>query len=487
VGVDPRLLSVEDARKLQERLGQRGISLRFVVENLVDILWHADRPALPSSHIRVLSDKFAGETVASKLSRLLEEMARFHADAHVISALDSIAWLFNLRGNDIPYNPVFISYALVTREEASLFVDLAKVTEEVRTALGPEVSFRPYSAIGDALSRELPMEWKVWIDPNWTSQWVYQLLQGHVSPFDRQSPTIAFKAVKNPVERDGMRSCHVRDGVAMVKFLRCLELEVAGGTLTELSAAAHLNTLRAEGENYQGLSFETVMAYQDHGAVIHYRPSEETDCRLAPRGLLLVDSGGQYLDGTTDITRTLALGTPSTIERERFTRVLKGHIALARSRFPKGTTGRQLETLARSPLWEAGLDYRHGTGHGVGAFLNVHEGPQSISPRDTGVALEPGMFVSNEPGYYEAGAYGIRIESVMMIVEEPALDTEYGPFYGFEVVSMVPIDLNLIDPLQLTPQERAWLNAYHVRVRELISPHLSGEDLMWLASATRLI
>jgi Xaa-Pro aminopeptidase len=483
VGVDPKVISVEEARRLTEKLEGKGIALRFVEENLVDLLWE-DRPSMPADPVFAQPEALAGESVASKLSRVQEEMVKEGADAHVVPTLDGVAWLFNLRGTDVPFNPVFVGYGMVTRRAAVLFVDPAKVGDPVRGALGGMVSFQPYERLGEYLDEGVKGGWRFWIDPRVTSQWVLERLAGRRRPMERPSPVIALKAVKNDVERRGMRACHVRDGAAMVRFLRWLEETVPLGGVTECSAAARLDALRAEAPEFRGVSFETIAGYQGHGAVIHYRPDPATDCEIRPEGLLLVDSGGQYLDGTTDVTRTVALGPATQEQRERFTRVLKGHIGLARLRFPKGTTGRQLDAMARQHLWEVGLDYRHGTGHGVGCFLNVHEGPQSISARDTGVALEPGMFVSNEPGYYHEGAYGIRIESVVMVTEEEALKTQYGPFYAFETVTMVPIDRRLVDEAMLSAGERDWLNAYHAKVRERLFPELGAADRMWLLGAT---
>jgi Xaa-Pro aminopeptidase len=486
VAMDPKVVSMEEAQRLREKLDPNGITICFLVQNLVDLLWE-DRPPRPADPIRVLPESFSGESVPSKLSRVQQEMDKVGVHAHIISTLDGVAWLFNLRGSDIPYNPLFIAYALVTRDEAMLFIDPVKDVEAVRSALQGLVSFHPYEAIQEVLVNGVGAGWRLWIDPRATSQWIYGLIQGGPAPVERQSPVITFKAVKNPVEQEGMRACHIRDGAAVVRFLRWLHEAVEAGGVTELSAAARLDRCRAEVEHFQGLSFETIAGYQGHGAIIHYRPSSQTDCEIQPEGLLLVDSGGHYLDGTTDVTRTIALGPPSQEQRERFTRVLKGHIQLLQIKFPRGTTGKQLDSLARKHLWEVGLDYRHGTGHGVGAFLNVHEGPQSLSPRDPGVPLEPGMFLSNEPGYYQEGAYGIRIESVMMVREAKEFSTEYGQFCRFEPVTLVPIDLRLVDPQMLSPQEKVWLNGYHAQVLARLSPHLSGDDRRWLEAATRPI
>ncbi len=486
VGVDPRLVSVEEVRGLRERLDARGIHLRLLKENLVDLLWE-DRPPLPGGCVWSLPEAISGESVASKVSRVRAEMARRGAQAHVVTTLDAVAWLFNLRGSDIPYNPVFIAYALITEESATLCVEPGKIPDSVMGGIDDTVTLAPYSGIADLLSQCRDKGLRVWVDPRTTSQWIYELLEGGPRPVEGPSPVISLKAVKNPVEQRGMRASHVRDAVALARFLRWIQEEAGKEGVTELAAAKRLYELRAELDRFQGLSFETIVGYRGHGAIVHYRPSEKTDCEIGKEGLLLVDSGAHYLDGTTDVTRTIALGRPSREEMDRFTRVLKGHIRLARTRFPKGTSGRQLEVLARTSLWEIGLDYRHGTGHGVGCFLNVHEGPQGLSPKDLGVALEPGMVLTNEPGYYQQGQYGIRIENVMMVKEEGLSETGYGPFYGFEILTMVPIDLTLVDTASLTQDERDWLNSYHREIFSRISPHLRDRDREWLAAATRAI
>jgi len=486
VGVDPRLVSIEEARGLRDKLEPKGISLCFLEENLVDLLWR-DRPPLPGGRIWSLPETFSGESAASKLSRIRAEMARRGAQAHLVTTLDAVAWLFNLRGSDVPYNPVFVAYALITEEDAFLCTDRAKVPPGLLQEIRGTVTLAPYTALGDLLARCGKRGWRVWIDPRTTSQWVHDMLRGGPRPLESPSPVIALKAVKNAAERRGMRASHVRDGVALVRFLRWIQEKARTGDVTELSAARKLHELRASQVGFQGLSFETIVAYGGHGAVIHYRPSEKTDCEIRPEGLLLVDSGAHYLDGTTDVTRTVALGRPSEEQKDRFTRVLKGHIRLASTTFPKGTSGRQLEALARMDLWEIGLDYRHGTGHGVGCFLNVHEGPQGLSPKEPGVPLEPGMVLTNEPGYYQDGEYGIRIENVMAVVEDPRVETGYGPFFRFEVLTMVPIDLTLVDTACLDPGERDWLNSYHREVFARVAPHLEDLDRRWLEAATRPI
>jgi Xaa-Pro aminopeptidase len=485
VGIDPKLISVHDARELRETLKTRGITLRFPDQNLIDLLWD-DRPPLPSAPLRAYPERFAGETAVAKLSRVGEEMSKVQAAAHILSSLDAIAWLLNLRGADIRYNPVFTAYLLITPDELLLFVDPTKITPESAALLDGLASVRPYGAFRDAVAGCAARHKKILVDPQRTSQWVYQeIVKAGGEPVTKPSPLIRLKAVKNPVERNGMRRCHLRDGLAVVRFLRWLEDRVPLGGVTELTAVRKLLEFREEMELFQGLSFATIVGYGPHGAVIHYAPSAESDVELAPRGLLLFDSGGHYMDGTTDVTRTVTLGYPTEEERACFTRVLKGHIRLARTRFPKGTTGKQLDALARLHLWDVGLDYRHGTGHGVGVFLNVHEGPQSLSPKDPGVPLEPGMILTNEPGYYKPDAFGIRLESVMLLEEDTKVHTDYGPFYRFEILTQVPIDQRLVIRAMLSTEERSWVDAYHARVLQQLSPLLSEAERRWLQEATR--
>lgn len=483
VGVDSRVIPLEEARRLKEQLALAGIELSPLEENLVDLIWDT-RPHAPAGRIWALGESFSGMSVGEKLARVREEMQKKGVEALFLSALDEVAWLFNLRGSDVPYNPVFLSYAVVCKETACLFVDLEKLEKEAMEALSPHVELRPCGGLQEALSQEASRASRFWLDPRTSSAWVRELIGNKALHLELTSPVARLKAIKNPVEQEGMRSCHVRDGVAMVRFLRWLDEEAPKAWPRETEAAHELDGLRAQLQYHQGPSFETIVAYGPNGAIVHYRPSEGTDLRMGPHGLLLVDSGAHYLDGTTDVTRTVALGPPTMEQMDRFTRVLKGHIALASARFPHGTSGRQLDALARRALWEVGLDYRHGTGHGVGCFLNVHEGPQSISPKDPGVPLEPGMFLSNEPGYYQEGAYGIRIENMMMVVEDEELDTGYGPFLRFETVTLVPLDRRLILPELLSSQERAWVDSYHGKVLETLSPHLEEENLAWLERVT---
>ncbi len=484
VGLDPRLVSIQDFKRMEERLEPFGILLYPLEENLVDLIWDG-RPCPPNGPIFHLDKGFAGMDAGEKLSLVRQELEKKGVDAMVTGALDEIAWLLNLRGSDVPYNPVFQSYMVITREEALLFVDSTRLDPQARVMISPWVQIHCYEHLGSFLQELTSKTTRLLIDPARTSHWVKQLLGEGIPIREYRSPVALLKAVKNSVEREGMASCHRRDAVALVRFLRWLEMEVPKGGLTETKVASYLDQLRASLEHYAGPSFETIVAYGPHGAVVHFRPSSETDLELGPEGILLVDSGAHYLDGTTDVTRTVALGRPTALQKELFTRVLKGHIMLAGLNFPKGTTGKQLDALARTYLWHSGLDYRHGTGHGIGCYLNVHEGPQAISPKDTGVALEEGMFVTNEPGYYQEGEFGIRLENVMMVERAEELDSEYGPFLRFKTITMVPFDRKLINLKMLTARERDWVNRYHKQIMLSLGPELEPEEAAWLERATR--
>ena len=487
LGADPRVLSLARASALEKALADGGATVALVEDNLVDAIWK-DRPSLPQAPLEVLPTSRTGESCRDKLTRVRAKMTERRADAHVITTLDTIAWLFNIRGSDVDYNPVVIAYALVTHEAATLFVAPGKVTPEAARKLGKSVTVRPYDDFKPALRELAARKARVWIDKDGTNRWVVQQLRGS-DLVTETSPIMPMKARKNAVEIDGMREAHVRDGVAMVRFLRWLGEEVPGGHVTELSAEQRLGEFRGEGLNYRGPSFRTIAGFNEHGAIIHYAADEDTNVTLRSKGIFLVDSGGQYLDGTTDITRTVSLGGATAEQRRIFTLVLKGHIALSRAKFPTGVRGMRLDTLARAHMWSAGLDYNHGTGHGVGAYLGVHEGPQSISPlRCTGAPVEEGNILSNEPGYYAPGKYGIRIENLVLVVRDEKLSRGGKTWLGFEPLTLCPIDTALVDAKLLDDQERAWLNAYHKRVAKTLSPLLADpKDRRWLARACKAV
>lgn len=491
VGVDPRVLTLETWRDWKRAFERTGAVLVGVAENLVDAVW-AERAPLPSAPMQALGTAFAGRGLDEKLADLRAALEKEGCDAHVITALDSIAWLFNVRGRDIDCNPLAISYAVVGREEARLFVDREKVTGDVAAHLGRAVEVEPYERFAERLDELARDGVRVWVDPRATSVWVAERLAPEgatgATLYEEESPVVLAKAVKNEVELRGMRACHVRDGAAVCRFLRWVEERVQSGEpLDEVDCHARLEAFRAEGEHFQGESFPTISAFGPNGAIVHYRAEKASCAALEPNNLYLVDSGAQYLDGTTDITRTISLGGLTDEQRESFTRVLKGHIAVATARFPSGTSGAPIDALARRPLWEGGLDFGHGTGHGVGHFLCVHEGPQGIAPRSSKTALRPGMIVSDEPGYYKAGEYGIRIESLLEVVSAGE-GADGHPFLGFRELTLCPIDTSCLERALLTEEERDWLNRYHARVREELAPRLTDPaDVTWLERETEPI
>lgn len=485
VGYDAKLLSISAANAMRGALSDKGIKFKALSKNLVDAIWQ-DRPTDTGHPIAPWPETFSGEGHRQKLGRIRAAMKSKGADAHVLTMLDAIAWAFNIRGSDVDFNPVVIAYAIITAKSARLFVDPKKVTPALKKHLGKSVELVPYKDFGKALTA-LPKEAKsVWLEESTCSDWVAQKLK-RCKQITARSCVTDFKAEKNSVELEGIRNAHRRDGVAMVRFLCWLENAMAKGGVTEISAADALQGFRAEGEHFRGLSFRTISGYAAHGAIVHYSVDEKSNIPLKNKGIYLVDSGGQYLDGTTDITRTLLLGDKASAEeKDRYTRVLKGHIHLATAKFPAGVNGIRLDTLARSALWQAGLDYGHGTGHGVGAYLNVHEGPQSISHRGY-VPLQVGNVLSNEPGYYKDGAYGIRIENLVTVVEAEGFGQDDRKFLGFETLTLCPIDTRLIEPKLLSEGERKWLNDYHARVYKELAPHLEAAQSKWLKAATAAI
>jgi Xaa-Pro aminopeptidase len=483
LGIDTQTVSMRRASEVHSALEAGGGKLQSLPVNLVDAIWN-DRPALPSNPVMALPTRFAGETVSSKLTRVRKAMKDRKVDAHFISALDAVAWLFNLRGSDVPFNPVLIAYALVTTTSATLFVDPHKVSAAIVSSLGKGVELRPYGEVASSLKQLAREKERVWVEETSVSRWVAELLSGADLVTDT-SPITLMKARNNKTEIRGMREAHVRDGVAICRFLCWLESAIRKEAITEISAADKLEEFRSTGAHFRGLSFRTISGYGSHGAIIHYSVTPETDVRLRPAGIYLVDSGAQYLDGTTDITRTVLLGKKATSEqKDRFTRVLQGHIRLGRARFPRGVTGGRLDVLARTALWDAGLDYNHGTGHGVGSYLNVHEGPRSISSaRDTGLPIEAGNIFSNEPGYYKDGEYGIRLENLVLVKEDHVAGENGLPYYEFETLTLCPIDTQLVDRSLLEPEERSWLNRYHRDVYRRLSPLMNSRERSWLKRA----
>ena len=411
-------------------------------------------------------------------------MKQKNADYFILSSLDDIAWLCNIRGNDITFNPVALSYALIGREYANIYIDNDKVDNEIRAKLKAEgFDIKEYNHIEADV--EL-LRGKVILDENKLNAKIFASLDKEVKIIREVNITTNLKAIKNEVEIANWEVSQVRDGVAMIKFIKWLKSNIGKEKITEISASEKLRSYRAEGENYKGDSFGTIAGYKEHAAMMHYSATEASDYELKPEGMFLIDSGAQYLDGTTDITRTLILGPITSEEKRDYTLVLKGHIALATARFLKGATGVNLDVLARRPLWNYGIDYKCGTGHGLGFFLNVHEGPQAIRPEANSIPLEPGMVVTNEPGVYKNGKYGIRTENTL-IVEKDSISEEFGEFYKFRTMSYCPIDLEGINVEMLTSKEKDWLNNYHKMVFEKLSPYLNEEEKEFLKEETRRI
>jgi len=486
LGIDPQVISRTSFVNLQKKLREKGIGLKCIEENLVDAVWE-NRPEAPKGNTEIHADKYSGESAASKLKRVREKMAEADTDALVVTMLDSIAWLFNIRGSDVKYNPVVIAYGLVTAERVMLFMNINKMPAEAREAL-QGIEILDYEDLGSRLQTLAQKKARVWLDESSVSQWIVNVLEKRTRLFFKPSPIKMFKATKNKTEINGFRNAHIRDGAAMVKFLCWLEKSVKKSNVTEVSAAEKAAAFRAENLLFKGMSFETISSYGAHGAVVHYAANPQTDIPLKPEGIYLIDSGGQYLDGTTDITRTVTLGNPTEEQKERFTRVLKGLIDLLTTSFPQGTVGKQLDTIARMPLWEKGLNYGHGTGHGIGTFLNVHEGPQSISYyRCIGVALEPGMVTTIEPGYYKENEYGLRVENVALVVKDEKRSSHETTFFTFENLTLCPIDIRLVKKELMTEKEIEWLNDYHKKVHKTLAPLLNKTEAAWLKQATKKI
>jgi Xaa-Pro aminopeptidase len=491
VAYDPWLHTWKWVEALEQQVNPKGITLVPADSNPIDAVW-ADRPAPSAAQAIVHDDALAGQSSAEKRAVVADWLTKEGHDAVVIPALDSIAWLLNIRGNDVSHTPVALSYVIAHKDgSAELFIAPEKVTPELTRHLGNAVTIRDRAAFDSALTGELAGK-NIALDPDFAVVGIAQALRTGGAKFTfKQDPTILAKAIKNPVEQQGHRDAQARDGAAVSKFLRWLEVEGPKGGVDELAAAAQLKAFREQDAGLRDLSFDTISAAAGHAALPHYKVDEDSNIPIPPSSIYLVDSGGQYPGGTTDITRTVWVGPgePTQEMRDRNTRVLKGHIQIDRAVFPQGTVGGQLDVLARQYLWEAGVDYAHGTGHGVGSFLGVHEGPQRIAKPAGGQAgtaqeLFAGMILSNEPGYYKPNAFGIRIEN-LVLVEERAIDAMEGRYLGFETLTFVPLDRKLIDTSLLTADEIAWVDAYHAKVRALLSPQLNGEDLAWLERETQ--
>lgn len=481
LAIDGRLFSCVEANKLERFCGENGFM--FATEFYpVDKIW-TNRPAQPAAPAFVHDEAFAGETVDSKVERVLEEVEATGADSMFIASLDEVAWLYNLRGGDVDFTPVAIAFAYISEKERSLFIDKNKVMPDVERHLKQyNIRVRDYDDVVRYLERLSEHE-TVLIDPDRVSDTLANAMP--CMKVYAASPIVALKAIKNEVQLDGIRHAMECDGVALVRLFKWIEENVATTPINEVDVWTRGKQERARGENYRDDSFPMICGYRDHGAIVHYMATDESAYTLKPEGLLLVDSGAQYLDGTTDITRTITLGNPTAQEKHDFTLVLKGHLALSRVQFPAGICGVNLDLLARLPLWNEGMNFMHGTGHGVGQFLGCHEGPHGIRMQINPTQLEPGMVMSNEPGLYKTGEYGIRTENLLLVVD--AGMTDYGRFYKFETLTLFPYDLELIDLSLLTAVEVKQINDYHRRVRECLTPHLTPDEAQWLAHKTREI
>ena len=479
VGLDGYVNSLDEVSVLEQELATRGnISVRTDVDP-VDELW-IDRPVIPDNMVNLHPLEYAGEPIASKISRVRQCLVDKGADGLLVTALDEIAWVLNLRGSDVHCNPVFVSYLLFSPEKVTLYINNSKLSEDVKVYLSTEnVEVKEYDAIVEGL-RTYRGE-SLLIDDRTTNY-----LLATAAPYEKVvvgvSPIAGMKAIKNKVEQEGFRAAMLRDGVAMVKFLAWLNPAVEAGSQTEISLDERLTALRAEQPRFKGISFDTIVGYEAHGAIVHYEATPESDIPVESHGLVLIDSGAQYLDGTTDITRTIALGDLTEEQCRVYTLVLKGHIQLDLCKFPAGACGSQIDALARAPMWREGYNYMHGTGHGVGSYLNVHEGPHQIRMEWRSAPLQAGMTVTNEPGLYLEGKFGVRIENTLLIV--PAETTAYGDFLKFETLTLAPIDKKPIVLEMLSEEEREWLNSYHRRVYDKLSLYLDKEEIEWLRLAT---
>ncbi len=484
VGIDPQLFSIKQVQQYTRQLERNGLILEFCPD-LINDVW-TGRPPLPQDKIFEHDIKYAGLSRGEKLSRIRAKMYAEELDYHLVTTLDDIAWIFNIRGNDVESNPVAIAYALIGRTTCDLFINLDKVPENLQQEFTSEnIKIKPYEAISKELAA-LDTETKILLDKGTVNAHLYQMIKATI--IDGMTISTILKAEKNPVEAKHIRNVMIKDGVALTKLYRWLEKTLQQRSIKETEVAEKLIEFRQGQSDYYGESFSAIVGYQGNGAIVHYRAQEETCAEIKAEGILLLDSGGQYLDGTTDITRTVALSEPTAEQKRNYTLVLKGHIDLATLHFPYGTRGNQMELLARKSLWKYGLNYGHGTGHGVGFFLNVHEGPQSLSSAAAGkaaIVFEPGMLTSNEPGFYKTDEYGIRIENLILCIEDQK--TDFGSFLKFETLTLFPIDTTLIDFSLLTREEVAWLNDYHKKVFEKLSPQLEKEEKAWLAEKCKEI
>lgn len=488
LGYDPWLHTPDGVSRLQSACDRAGAVLEACTDNPIDAVW-ADQPPTPKAAITPYPLEYAGEESASKRARIAVLIAKIPADATVLTMPDSIAWLLNIRGGDVSHSPLPLSFAILYADgRGELFLDPDKISDGLAAHLGDQVTLHNPDRLGPALDALGKKAQRVLLDTSTAAAWISsRLMAAGAKIISGADPCALPKARKNASEISGMQKAHIRDGAALCSFLAWLDQAAACGGLDEITASDKLESFRRATGCLRDLSFPTISGAGPNGAIVHYRASAKSNRMLEQGNLYLLDSGAQYLDGTTDVTRTIAIGTPSAEQQDRFTRVLKGHIGLATIKFPKGVTGAHLDVLARAALWKAGLDYDHGTGHGVGCYLGVHEGPQSISRRPNSVALEPGMIVSNEPGYYKQGAYGIRIENLVLVNEPKMMAGGEREMMELETLTLAPIDVRLVARELLNDEEAEWLNAYHATVRETLTPLVDAQTKAWLANATREI
>ena len=487
IGFDGRTVTERFVKTIAEKTDTKRITFDGS-EDLVDCIW-SNRPPISAEPVWELDVKYAGKSREEKLSDVREKMREEKADVLLLTALDEIAWLLNLRGNDVLYTPVFLAYMLLTLDGAKLFIHDQILSDEIRQKLEQTgIVIESYDAIEQAV-RDIDDGKKVWADSGNVNYRLTNCLAGGVEKIDKGSPIVLMKAVKTPQEMEHIRNAHIKDGVAVTRFMHWLKTNVGREKITEISAVKKLETFRVQMEGYLGPSFGPIIAYGPHGAIVHYEPTEETDVEMTDRSFCLADTGGHYREGTTDVTRTFALGTITEEEKRYYTMALRGHLALGAARFMYGTCGQNLDILAKEPLWESDLDYNHGTGHGVGFILNVHEGPQRvqwrISEQTQKIPLEEGMVISNEPGFYLEGCFGIRHENLVLC--RKGEKNEYGQFMYLEPLTMVPFDRDAISPELMSDREIKWLNDYHRKVYETLAPYFEGEELTWLKEATAAV
>jgi Xaa-Pro aminopeptidase len=482
LGFDGRVLSVNEYKEILKIKDNRNISI-VMNKDLIKEFW-MDKPQMPKEKVFILDTKYCGKTAREKIQEVRAKMKKLCGKAYVISSLDDIAWLFNIRGNDVKNTPVVLAYALIDEEQARLYIEQEKISDEDKKKLYCEgIIIKNYEDVFEDIKE---IKSNIILDPNKVSAYIYEQLSKDIRKIEELNITTMLKAVKNETEIESLKNCQLKDGVAMVKFIKWLKEKVGKEEITELTVADRLFELRSKGDLFIEESFGTIAGYKEHAAMMHYAATEESAYKLEEEGILLVDSGAQYLDGTTDITRSIILGKLSAEEKRDFTLVLKAHINLMKAKFLKGTTGSNIDIMSRCVLWEEGIDYKCGTGHGVGFCLSVHEGPHRIAPVQNKISLEPGMIITNEPGIYREGKHGIRTENIMLVVKDEKND-EFGEFYKFETMSYCPIDLEGIDVELLTRGEKEWLNNYHKETYERLSPLLNDDEKQFLKGATKAI